>query len=45
MLVLAGILLPNNFLQKGKVKDWARAGRVSHGAVLDFEASPGQSTF
>lgn len=45
MLVLAGILLPNNLLQKGKVKDWARAGRVSHGAVLDFEASPGNSTF
>lgn len=45
MLVLAGILLPNNLLQKGKVKDWARAGRVSHGAVLDFEASPDKSTF
>jgi len=45
VLDLAGSPLPNNLLQKGKVKDWARAGKVYCGAVLDFEASPDNNTF
>lgn len=42
---LAGNPLPNNLLQKAKVKAWAGAGMAYCSVVLGFEASPDNRTF
>lgn len=45
VLGLAGNLLLNNLLQKGKVKAWARAGMAYCSEAMDFEACPENGTF